>query len=101
MRWVAILIVLLGLAAVMPLTDAMAQSSAGRGAVIGGASGAIIGGAIGGGRGAAIGAAVGAGTGAVAGNQRSVRYYYWRHNRCWARLRNGQSRHASNHHCRR
>ena len=39
----------------------------GRGALIGGAGGAVLGGALGGGKGALIGGALGAGTGAVVG----------------------------------
>lgn len=86
---------LLGLSLTMPLSDALAQSSTGRGAV----SGAIIGGAVGGRRGAAIGAA----TGAVAGSrhQRHWRgHYYWRHGQCWVRTSNGRSHPVSHRYCR-
>ena len=96
---IAILLVLLGLTVAMPWDDAAARNRTGRGALIGGASGAIIGGAVGGGRGAAIGAAIGAGTGAVAGSRRRSRYY-WHNGRCRVRFANGESRHVSNHYCR-
>lgn len=78
----------------MPATDAMAQSSAGRGAV----GGAIIGGAVGGRRGAAAGAA----TGAIIGSHRDRRWrghYYWRHGRCWVRT-GGRSHPVSSRYCR-
>jgi uncharacterized protein YcfJ len=88
LRTFAVLL-LLGLA--MPVTDVMAQSSAGRGAV----GGAIIGGAVGGRRGAAIGAA----TGAVVGAHRRHSHYYWRHGRCWVRT-GGRSHPVSSHYCR-
>ncbi len=99
MRRIGIFLVLLGMVTSICLTDAVAQNNTGRGALIGGASGAAIGAIAGGGRGAGIGAAIGAGTGAIVGSQRSVRHHYWHHGRCWARLRNGQSRHASNRYC--
>jgi uncharacterized protein YcfJ len=84
--------VLLMLGLAMPVTDVMAQSSAGRGAV----GGAIIGGAVGGRRGAAIGAA----TGAVVGAHRDRRgHYYWRHGRCWVRT-GGRSHPVSSRYCR-
>lgn len=86
---------LLALASVMPLSDAVAQTHAGRGAV----GGAIIGGAIGGGRGAAIGAA----TGAVVGShhrRRSHAHYYWRHGRCWVRTSSGRTHEVSHRYCR-
>jgi hypothetical protein len=83
-------LLILGLA--MPVTDVMAQSSAGRGAV----GGAIIGGAVGGRRGAAIGAA----TGAAMGARRDRRgRYYWRHGRCWVRA-GGRSHPVSSRYCR-
>lgn len=85
---------LLALMTVVPLTDALAQSSAGRGAV----SGAIIGGAVGGRRGAAIGAASGA---VVGGHRRHARsHYYWRHGSCWVRSSNGRSHQVSRRYCR-
>jgi hypothetical protein len=69
----------------MPLADALAHSSAGRGAL----SGAIVGGAVGGRRGAAIGAA----TGAVVGSHRRHwhGHYYLRYGRCWVHTSNGRS----------
>ena len=75
--------VLLLLAFAVPVTDVMAQSSAGRGAV----GGAIIGGAIGGRRGAAVGAATGAVVGAHHRHRHWHGHYYWRHGRCWVRIR--------------
>lgn len=85
---------LLTLVTAVPLTDALAQSSAGRGAV----GGAIIGGAVGGRRGAAIGAATGA---VVGSHRRHVRnHYYWRHGRCWVRTSNGRSHQVSTRYCR-
>ena len=89
------LLFLLGLATLVPLTEALAQSSTTRGAV----SGAIIGGAVGGRRGAAIGATAGA----VAGAHRSHRHwnnYYWRHGQCWYRSRSGRSHSVSHRYCR-
>jgi len=93
MRRILGLFFLLGVTA-MPLADAVAQSSAGRGAL----SGAIIGGAVGGGRGAAIGAA----TGAVVGSHRRHwrGHYYWRHGRCWVRTSSGRSHQVSSRYCR-
>ena len=66
--------VLLLLAFAVPVTDVMAQSSAGRGAV----GGAIIGGAVGGRRGAAVGAATGAVVGAHHRHRHWHGHYYWR-----------------------
>jgi uncharacterized protein YcfJ len=93
MRRILSVLFLMGVMA-MPLTDAFAQSSAGRGAV----SGAVIGGAIGGRRGAAIGAA----TGAVVGSHRRHwhGHYYWRHGQCWVRTSNGRSHQVSHRYCR-
>ena len=48
----------------MPMQEAAAQDPVG-GAIVGGATGAIIGGVLGGGRGAAIGALIGGATGAA------------------------------------
>jgi hypothetical protein len=93
MRQCLSVLLLLGLMA-MPLTDALAQSSAGRGAV----SGAVIGGAVGGRRGAAIGVATGA---VVGGHRRRWRgHYYWRHGQCWVRASNGRSHPVSHRYCR-
>ncbi|EKS28750.1 Uncharacterised protein [Afipia felis] len=99
------LLFLLSLLAIMTipfLGEAHAQSSAGRGALVGGASGAIVGGAVGGGRGAAIGAVVGGGTGAVIGNERARRgNYRWRNGRCWVRTRHGRYHAVASRYCRR
>jgi hypothetical protein len=88
------LLFILTLATTIPLADALAQSSPGRGAV----GGAIIGGAVGGRRGAAIGAAAGA----VAGSHRRHWHnsYYWRHGRCWVRSGHGGSHPVANRYCR-
>ena len=56
----------LAIALAMPMQEAAAQDPVG-GAIVGGASGAIIGGVLGGGRGAAIGAIIGGATGAAIG----------------------------------
>jgi hypothetical protein len=94
MRRIVILLFLLGMAVTIPLSDVLAQSAAGRGAV----GGAIVGGAIGGRRGAAVGAITGA---AVANSRRHSRsHYYWRHGRCWVRTSNGRSHQVSNRYCR-
>jgi hypothetical protein len=94
MRRIMISLLLLGMAMITPLADALAQSATGRSAV----GGAIIGGAIGGRRGAAVGAITGA---AVANSRRHSRsHYYWRHGRCWVRTSNGRSHQVSNRYCR-
>jgi hypothetical protein len=54
----------LAIALAMPVQEAAAQDPLG-GAIVGGATGAIIGGVLGGGRGAAIGAIIGGATGAA------------------------------------
>ena len=54
------------IALAMPMQEAAAQDPVG-GAIVGGATGAIIGGVLGGGRGAAIGAIIGGATGAAIG----------------------------------
>lgn len=83
---------------------ASAQNNTARGAVIGGATGAIVGGAVTGtGRGALVGGAVGAGTGAVIGSQSSRRnrsYHFWRGGRCYFRQSNGHVVRVSNNRCR-
>lgn len=82
MHRIPVLLFFLALATIVPLADALAQSSPGRGAV----GGAIIGGAIGGRRGAAVGAIAGA----AAGSRRHWHsHYYWRHGRCWVRTHSG------------
>src|ERR1700745_3059763 len=55
---------LLAIALAMPTQEAAAQDPVG-GAIVGGATGAILGGVLGGGRGAAIGAIIGGATGAA------------------------------------
>jgi uncharacterized protein YcfJ len=85
MRRTVGLLCLLVLVSMMPLADALAQSTPARGAV----HGAILGGALGGRRGAAIGAAAGA----IAGSHHSRHHwqspYYWHHGRCWVRSSHG------------
>jgi hypothetical protein len=88
------LLFVLALATAIPLADALAQSSPGRGAV----GGAIIGGAVGGRRGAAIGATAGAIAGSHGRHWHSP--YYWRHGRCWVRSRHGASHPVANRYCR-
>ena len=56
----------------MPMQEAAAQDPVG-GAIVGGATGAIIGGVLGGGRGAAIGAIIGGATGAAIGAEGELR----------------------------
>jgi len=94
--------ILFGLCVTIPLTDAQARSRAGRGAVMGGLTGAAIGGIAGGGRGAAIGGAVGLGVGSVMGSQMDRRRgnHYWINGRCWIRFRNGEFHPVSNRYCR-
>jgi hypothetical protein len=58
----------LAIAFAMPMQEAAAQDPVG-GAIVGGATGAIVGGVLGGGRGAAIGAIIGGATGAAIGAQ--------------------------------
>jgi hypothetical protein len=88
------LLFVLALAATIPLADALAQRSPGRGAV----GGAIIGGAVGGRRGAVIGATAGAIAGSHGRHWHSP--YYWRHGRCWVRSRHGASHPVANRYCR-
>ncbi len=94
MRFAPIACVGFVLALIVPMHDANAQRrpSAGRGAVLGGMTGAAIGGIAGSGRGAAIGGLVGLGVGSVMGRQMESRRggYYWYDGRCWFRLRNGE-----------
>jgi hypothetical protein len=93
---------LLGLVVAVSTLDAQAQSRRGRGAVIGGVTGAAIGGLAGGGRGAAFGAMAGIGLGAVMGRAEDRRRggHYWINGRCWLRLRNGEFHPVSNRYCR-
>jgi uncharacterized protein YcfJ len=94
MRRIVFSLLLLGMVMVIPLADALAQSSTTRGAV----SGAIIGGAVGGRRGAAVGAIAGAAAGSHRRHSRS--HYYWRHGRCWVRTSSGRSHQVSSRYCR-
>jgi hypothetical protein len=82
--------------------DAQARSRAGRGAVVGGLTGAAIGGLAAGGRGAAFGAMAGMGVGAVMGRAEDRRRggHYWINGRCWTRLRNGEFHPVSYRYCR-
>ena len=68
------------IALVTPMQEAAAQDPVG-GAIVGGATGAVIGGVLGGGRGAAIGAIIGGATGAAIGAEGEPRpggYRYYR-----------------------
>jgi hypothetical protein len=82
--------------------DAQAQSRRGRGAVVGGMTGAAVGGLAGGGRGAAIGTLVGMGVGSVMGRAEDRRRsgHYWIDGRCWIRVRNGEFHPVSSRYCR-
>jgi uncharacterized protein YcfJ len=98
-------IALATLLALVSATQADAQrrsSGTGRGAVVGGLTGAAIGGLAGGGRGAAIGTAAGLGIGAVMGNNMERRRgnHYWYNGRCWVHLRNGEFHPVSSRYCR-
>jgi hypothetical protein len=93
---------LLGLVVAVSTLDAQARSRTGRGAVVGGMTGAAIGGLAGGGRGAAIGAMAGMGVGAVMGRAEDRRRggHYWINGRCWLRHRNGEFQPVSSRYCR-
>ena len=100
MRRVGICLMLTAFGIAIPLSEVSAQSAA-RGALGGGAAGAIIGGIAGGGRGALIGGAIGAGTGAIIGDmQRRRGNFYWHNNRCWQRTRANEFFPVSNRYCR-
>lgn len=101
MRRIGFCILFFSLAVLIPLKEADAQSAR-RGAVRGGATGAIVGGIAGGGRGALIGSAIGAGTGAIIGNdmQRRRGNFYWYNGRCWQRSSRGEFFPAANRYCR-
>jgi hypothetical protein len=101
MRRVLFLCILVGFYVAIPLVEAYAQSRAGRGAILGGLTGAAIGGATRGGRGAAVGAAIGVGAGALIGGQMERRRgnYYWYNGRCWVRFRNGEFHPVSRRYC--
>jgi hypothetical protein len=62
----------MAIALAMPMQEAAAQDPVG-GAMVGGATGAIIGWVLGGGRGAAIGAIIGGATGAAIGAEGELR----------------------------
>src|SRR5262249_7653772 len=92
-------ITLLTLAVVIPF-KAAAQDPLG-GAILGGATGAIIGGVAGGGRGAAIGAGGGGGTRGIAGagGQRGRGGYYWWRQGCYVERRDGTFVRVSSRYC--
>jgi hypothetical protein len=82
--------VFLGLAALLPAQEAMAQDPV-AGAIAGGVLGGIVGGALGRGGGAIAGAAIGATTGAVIAAEAAPRpggYYWWRGG-CYYQYPNG------------
>jgi uncharacterized protein YcfJ len=101
MRRAGFVVLLLLVAVVIPLTEVSARNAR-RGALTGGATGAIVGGIAGGGRGALIGTAIGAGTGAIIGNdmQRRRRNFYWYNGRCWQRSSRGEFFPVANRYCR-
>lgn len=101
MRRTGLCLLLLSVAMLIPVTEADAQSAR-RGALTGGATGAVIGGIAGGGRGALIGSAIGAGTGAIVGNemQRRRRNFYWHNGRCWQRSSRGEFFPVNSRYCR-
>ncbi|MDQ0510194.1 glycine zipper domain-containing protein [Ancylobacter amanitiformis] len=96
---------LLALLAFWVAHPAAAQNSTARGALIGGATGAVVGGAVTGtGRGALVGGALGAGTGAAIGasrNRNSRSYHFWRNGNCYYRQSNGRVLRSNPRHCRR
>jgi hypothetical protein len=78
------------IALAMPMQEAAAQDPLG-GAILGGATGAIVGGALGGGRGAAVGAIIGGATGAAIAAQGQPRpggYWYYQ-NACYMQRADG------------
>ena len=101
MRSVLVACIAFGFAVIIPVTEADAQSRAGRGAVRGGLTGAAIGGLAGGGRGAAIGGMIGLGVGSIMGSQEQRRRgnHYWYSGRCWRRFPNGEFHPVSNRYC--
>ncbi len=100
MRRAGLGLLFLGAATLVAATQAEAQSAR-RGAVVGGATGAVVGGIAGGGRGALIGTAIGAGTGAVFGDmQRRRGNRYWYNGRCWQRSSRGEFFPVANRYCR-
>lgn len=102
MRRIAYAFVLIAFAVVISVVEASAQSRAGRGALMGGLTGAAIGGATRGGRGALVGSAIGLGVGSLIGGQMERRRgnYYWYNGRCWMRFRNGEFHPVANRYCR-
>jgi len=104
MRRYTLAVILSGLIGTLAFAEAHAQQSSGtgRGAAMGGLTGAVIGGVAGGGRGAVIGGAVGVGAGALIGGQMERRRgnYYWYNGRCWIRTRNNEFHPVANQNCR-
>jgi outer membrane lipoprotein SlyB len=105
MRRIALVSILIGAAVSASILEAQAQnrsSRAGRGAVVGGLTGAAIGGLAGGGRGAAIGTLAGMGVGSVMGRNMEHRRgnYYWFDGRCWVHSRNGEFHPVASRYCR-
>jgi hypothetical protein len=105
MRRIALVGILVGAAVVASMLDVQAQSRSsrsGRGAVVGGLTGAAVGGLAGGGRGAAIGTLAGIGVGSVMGRSMDRRRgnYYWFDGRCWVHLRNGEFHPVASRYCR-
>ena len=101
MRRTGLVMLLLSAVTLIAMTQADARTAR-RGALTGGATGAIVGGIAGGGRGALIGTAIGAGTGALIGNdmQRRRNNFYWYNNRCWQRSSRGEFFPVNNRYCR-
>jgi hypothetical protein len=102
MRRIAYTFIVIGFTVTMFAVEASAQSRAGRGALMGGLTGAAIGGATRGGRGALVGSAIGLGVGSLIGGQMERRRgnYYWYNGRCWMRFRNGEFHPVANRYCR-
>ena len=90
MRKLALFVILLSFAGMVPSSESFAQSAL---------RGAVIGGAVGGRRGAAIGATAGAIAGAHRRHQHWHRYY-WRNGNCWYRSTSGRSHRVSHRYCR-
>jgi len=87
---------------VLPAAPAAAQDSTIGGAIIGGGMGAIIGGAATGKAGGAIaGGIIGAAAGAMLGSQLEPRPhgYYWYHDDCWRRWRDGSYHRVHRRYC--
>jgi outer membrane lipoprotein SlyB len=92
-----------GLVGLMPVAPAAAQQDNTIGvAIIGGGIGAIIGGAATGEAGGAIaGGIIGAAAGAMLGSQLEPRAhgYYWYHDGCWRRWRDGSYHRVHRRYC--